>query len=121
MELTPFQAHVRYLTDATASILDLSGDIDGHAEQALNQAFEEAGAANLGKLVLNFADVTYINSTGIALVVGLLMRARRDHRTLSAWGLSDHFREIFEITRLAEYMPIYADEVAALRGAPAAA
>jgi len=121
MEPRPFQATVRYPSDARAVILDLAGDIDGRAEQALNRAFTDAEATNPHKVVLNFAGVTYINSTGIALVVGLLTRARKQHRVLTAWGLSEHFRDIFEITRLAEYMPIYADEIAALVGAPAAA
>ena len=117
----PFQARMRQPADPAAVILDLSGDIDGRAEQALNLAYTDAVAGNPPKVVLNFAEVMYINSTGIALVVGLLMRARKEHRVLTAWGLSEHYREIFEITRLAEFMPIYADESAALAGAPAAA
>jgi anti-anti-sigma factor len=121
MEPSPFHATLRRPIDPTAVILDLSGDIDGRAEQALNQAYTDAVASNPRKVVLNFAEVMYINSTGIALVVGLLTRARKEHRVLTAWGLSKHYREIFEITRLAEFMPIYADEIAALAGAPAAA
>ena len=116
-----FQAILRRPTDLTAVILDLCGDIDGRAEQALNLAYTEAVAGNPTKVVLNFARVMYINSTGIALVVGLLTRARKERLVLTAWGLSEHYREIFEITRLAEFMPIYADEIAALAGAPAAA
>lgn len=116
----PLLARVRYPSDATAVIVDLTGDIDGGAEPALNQAYGECSATNPRKLVLNFAGVTYINSTGIALVVGLMMRARKEQRVLVAWGMSEHFREIFEITRLADYMPIFADESAALSGAAAA-
>jgi anti-sigma B factor antagonist len=118
---SPFQATVRQPADPTAVILDLSGDIDGRAEQALNQAYSDAVAREPNRLVLNFARVTYINSTGIALVVGLLVRARKERRVLTAWGLSEHYHEIFEITRLSEFMPIYPDETAALAGAPAAA
>jgi anti-anti-sigma factor len=58
--------------------------------------------------------VDYINSTGIALVVGLLARARKSHHPIAACGLSPHYREIFEITRLVDYMPVFSDEVAAL-------
>jgi anti-anti-sigma factor len=56
--------------------------------------------------VLDFANVDYINSTGIALIVRLLAEARRDHREVIALGLSDHYREIFRITRLSDYLTI---------------
>ena len=65
---------------------------------------------------LSFAGAAYINSTGIALIVGLLARARADGIEVRAWGLSDHYREIFEITRLADFMRITTDETSALRG-----
>jgi hypothetical protein len=53
-----------------------------------------------------FEAVDYINSTGIALIVRLLAEARRDHREVIALGLSDHYREIFRITRLSDYLTI---------------
>ena len=43
-------------------------------------------------VVLDFADVDYINSTGIALIVGLLAKARRSTATVRAFGLSEHYR-----------------------------
>jgi anti-sigma B factor antagonist len=55
-----------------------------------------------------------MNSTGIALVVGLLARARKSKRRIVACGLSPHYREIFEITRLADFMPVFRDETSAL-------
>jgi hypothetical protein len=49
------------------------------------------------------------------VVVGLLAQARRSQHVVRAFGLSDHYREIFEITRLVDYMPIADDEASALR------
>ena len=65
-------------------------------------------------VLLNFAGVDFLSSTGIALIVGILARARKDGRLISASGLSDHYKEIFEITRLADFMTIYPDERTAL-------
>ena len=62
---------------------------------------------------LDFTGVEYINSTGIALLVSLLAKARHDDRPVVAWGLTDHYREIFEITRLADFLELVADEQAA--------
>ena len=44
--------------------------------------------------------------TGIALVVRLLADARRDGRAVRARGLTEHYREIFRITRLCDLMTI---------------
>ncbi len=64
-------------------------------------------------VALDFTNVEYINSTGIALLVSLLAKARRDGRPVVAWGLTDHYREIFEITRLADFLEVVADEQSA--------
>ena len=95
-------------------IIDLHGEIDSLAEEALNAAYAEANAHNPTRLLLNFSDVDYINSTGIALIVGLLARARKSKQQLLICGLSDHYAEIFQITRLADFMRIFPDEASAL-------
>jgi anti-sigma B factor antagonist len=118
MPMRPFDAHVRR-EQPRAVILDLHGEIDASAEEALNAAYAEAEAARPNAILLNFADVDYMNSTGIALVVGLLARARKLHIPLRACGLSEHYQEIFTITRLADFMGMYGDEASALEEASA--
>jgi anti-anti-sigma factor len=103
------------------SVLDLFGDIDGFADAALDTAYSEAETHDTPAIMLNFANVGYINSTGIALIVGLLARARKNHRRLVTCGLSEHYREIFNITRLSDFMTVFADEESALREVVAAA
>ena len=99
------------------SVIALHGDIDGGADATLQTAYDAATRQGAGAVLLNFGGVGYINSTGIALIVGLLAQARKDRRQLLACGLSDHYREIFEITRLSDFMTTYADETAAVAGA----
>ena len=98
------------------AILDLTGDVDSSAEAALQRGYDEAAAAG-GPVVLNFNGADYINSTGIALIVGLLAQARARDVQITACGLSDHYREIFEITRLADFMTIADNEDGAVSGA----
>jgi anti-anti-sigma factor len=93
-------------------VIDLVGDIDRTAQEAVDAAYDRTGSGPT--VILNFSQVDYINSTGIAVIVTLLARARADGRHLRAWGLSSHYREIFQITRLADFMAIYEDEPAAL-------
>ena len=99
-----FEAAVRDNDGLT--VLDLHGDVDGSADEALNSAYQNAIASNPERVQLNFSEVSYINSTGIALIVGLLAEARGSGRTLVATGLTDHYKEIFEITRIADFVTI---------------
>ena len=109
---TEFGAEVR--SHDSTGVIDLHGEINLGADQALLTAYDQAVQGDPDTVVLNFAHVDYINSTGIALIVGLLARARKEHRTVRAFGLSEHYRQIFAITRLSDFMGIYADEDSAV-------
>ena len=95
-------------------VLDLRGEINGFAPEALDAAYAEAESNDPEIILLNFEEVDYINSTGIALIVGLLAKARVSKRRLVAYGLSDHYVEIFEITRLSDFMGVFPDEESAM-------
>jgi anti-sigma B factor antagonist len=86
--------------------LAMRGDVDVSADEALAAAYAAASATGPDRVILDFTDVDYINSTGIALIVRLLAEARRDRRQVIAIGLTDHYREIFRITRLSDYLTI---------------
>lgn len=94
-------------------VIDLVGEISAPAEEILNQAYDKASQENPSTILFNFSKVEYINSTGIALILNLLVRARRSQHQLFAYGLSDHYRELFQITRLADFMRIFQDEASA--------
>lgn len=113
MPTRALEAHVRHRKPRVAAI-DLHGEIDGFAETTLNDAYAEAEKEQPDSILLNFTDVDYINSTGIALIVTLLARARKSHIRLYSCGLSEHYVEIFNITRLADFMSVFPDEESAL-------
>jgi anti-sigma B factor antagonist len=92
------------------AVITLSGDIDGNAAGTLTAAYERAVAEHdPATVVLDFAAVSYINSTGIALIVSVLALARSQRRKVVASGLSDHYREIFDITRLSDFIELFPD------------
>ena len=119
MPATPFEAIVRPRDGSV--VIDLSGDIDAQAKPRLDAAYAEAAAATSDRILLNFEAVEYINSTGIALIVGLLARGRAEGRQTAAFGLDDHYREIFTITRLSDFMTLFPDEDTAVGEQPTAA
>ena len=82
-------------------------------------AYKEAGDRSTKAIILNFSDLNYMNSSGIGLLVKLLIRTMRHGQKLLAYGLDDHYLEIFELTRLDESITIYDSEAAALAGVAA--
>ena len=110
MDANALVASVRHTREV--AIVDLAGQLDGTAEKALNTAWESVG--DVPVVALNFTKSTYINSTGIALIVGLLGRARVENKTVRAFGLMDHYREIFSITRLSDFIEVHSDEAGAV-------
>ena len=114
MPARTLEAHVRH--QPAIAIIDLHGEVNALAENVLNVAYVDAESQESAAILLNFSGVDYINSTGIALIVSLLARARKSHRRLLACGLSDHYVEIFQITRLVDFMSVFADEPSALAG-----
>ena len=93
----------------------LSGQIDRDADTTMAGAYSQAVALGAEVVELDFSAVDYINSTGIALIVRMLADARRDRREIHARGLTEHYREIFRITRLSDFMTLI-DEVPAAAG-----
>lgn len=90
----------------------LSGDLNGRADETLANAYAQVVTLGSRRVSLDFTRVGYINSTGIALVVRLLAEARRDGRSVRAIGLTEHYREIFRITRLSDFMEIVEGDAA---------
>jgi anti-sigma B factor antagonist len=103
---------VRASQRGETAVLHLSGTVTKAAQEDLEAAFREA-SADSARLLLDFGAVEYINSTGIAVIVGLLAMARAEGIEVGAYGLSNHYREVFQITRLSDFMTMYDDESAA--------
>ena len=95
-------------------------DITASSEDVLMDAYGRASQPQVKAIVLNFVGLDYMNSGGIGLLVTLLVRAQRQRQRVLAYGLSDHYRQIFELTRLDDAVGIHDDEQGALAAAGAA-
>ena len=100
--------------DDRAGVIDIKGDVTSTCEGVLTAAHDELTAAGVTSILLDFSGLEYMNSGGIGMVVTMLVRANRQRQSLLAYGLTDHYRQIFELTRLDEAITIHDDESAAL-------
>ncbi len=98
-------------------IVAIEGQITGFSEGVLMEAYTEATDEGAKAIILDFAGLEYMNSSGIGLLVTILIRTQRAKQRLFAAGLTDHYREIFQLTRLDEAIGIYDDAAAAVAAA----
>ena len=101
--------HVRQINPGV-SVIDIQGNLSSASEHILMDAYAEASAPSTRVIVLNFCDLNYMNSSGIGLLVTLLIRINRQKQQLVCYGLSEHYQHIFHITRLSDAIKIYDDE-----------
>lgn len=114
-------AHVAGKTDvrvrpavAGTCVIEVHGEVTAASEKPLMDAYTQAASSETRNVIIDFRDLEYMNSGGIGLLVTLLVRANRQKQKLLAYGLTDHYRQIFELTRLDEAIAIYPDEAAAI-------
>ena len=104
---------VREVSDAVR-VIEIKGDVTASSEDVLMEAYGRASGEGVRAIVLSFTELEYMNSGGIGLLVTLLVRAQRQRQQVLAYGLSDHYRQIFELTRLDEAVGIHDGEDDAL-------
>jgi anti-sigma B factor antagonist len=107
------QFRVRHPNSGVA-VIDISGDLTAKSELGLMGAYQQAAIDGVSSIILCFTELQYMNSSGIGLLVTLLIRGKRNGQRLLAFGLSDHYRQIFDVTRLAEAIQIFGSEAEAI-------
>ncbi len=105
--------------NSKVSIIDIQGDLSATAEPILTNAYTQANTPTTHIIILNFSALAYMNSSGIGLLVTLLIRINRQKQRLLCYGLSDHYRHIFALTRLSDAIPLYDTEHDVLEAAKA--
>jgi anti-anti-sigma factor len=111
------QVSVRWKDDA--AVIDLVGDVTTFAEEAINQAYQSASSDGAVNIIFNFRENDYINSAGIAILIGVVTEARKRDQKLLMTGLSAHFQKIFRMVGLTQYADLYPsvdDALASING-----
>jgi anti-sigma B factor antagonist len=126
------QAHVSMdvrIVDDRISIIAIRGELSWSAEAPLMDAYlracADAGDTAIGTharrsptaIIFDFNHMVYMNSGGIGLLITLLIRMHRQRQRMLAYGLSEHYQQIFAITRLDQVISIFDSAEEALASA----
>jgi anti-anti-sigma factor len=96
------------------TVLRFEGDIASTSKEAVLGAYQAQPKATAKLILLDFSKVDYINSSGIALVIQMLIEASNSGQKVYAFGLSAHFTKVFTMVGITKYAGLFADQTAAL-------
>jgi anti-sigma B factor antagonist len=96
------------------AVLRFEGDIASTSKDAVIGAYQALPKDSTKLILLDFTGVDYINSSGIALVIQLLIEASNSGQKVSAFGLSAHFTKVFTMVGITKYAGLYSTQAEAL-------
>jgi anti-sigma B factor antagonist len=94
------------------TVLRFSGDITSASQAALTGTYEGL-PDHVKRILLDFSKVEYLNSSGIALVIQMMIAASKRGQTLHTFGLSPHFQKVFTMVGITKYTSLHPDEASA--------
>ncbi len=96
------------------TILRFEGDIASTSKEAVLGIYQSLPKATTKIILLDFTKVDYINSSGIALVIQMLIEAANGGQKVYAYGLSPHFIKVFTMVGITKYAGLFPDQNAAM-------
>lgn len=108
------QQQVHGASGQEVTCFHFSGDISSASKDAIVDTYHSLDKANHKLILMDFKGVEYLNSSGIALVIQVLMEANKSGQTIAICGLTPHFTKVFTMVGITKYASLYSDETAAL-------
>ena len=96
------------------TVLRFEGDIASTSKEAVLGAYQALPKSAVKLILLDFTKVDYINSSGIALVIQLLIEASNSSQKVYAFGLSPHFVKVFTMVGITKYAGLFPSQAEAL-------
>ncbi len=97
------------------SIINIRGDVTAISGEAIEKAYQKVTQEGSKKILLYFDKEDYINSGGIAILIGIASESKKNGQVIRITGLSDHFQKIFSMVGLTKYTQIFPTEESALK------
>ena len=97
---------------APITVLRFAGDITSTSQTAVLGTYQGL-PASAKRILLDFSKVEYLNSSGIALIIQMMIAANKQGQTIQTFGLTPHFRKVFTMVGITKYTTLHPDEEAA--------
>jgi len=94
------------------TVLRFAGDITSASKAAVLGTYQGIPESTK-RILLDFSKVEYLNSSGIALVIQMMIAASKNGQTIQTFGLTPHFQKVFTMVGITKYTKLHADEKAA--------
>lgn len=98
------------------AIINIKGDVTAVTGETIEEAYQEVSLAGSTRILLVFDKECYINSGGIAILIGIVSESQDNKQVIRITGLSEHFQKIFDMVGLSRYAGIFPSEAVALEG-----
>ena len=96
------------------SVIDIKGDVTAPTGQPIEDAYHKVTGTGAKKILFTFASDCYINSGGIAILIGVLSESRKKEQVVRMTGLTPHFQKIFAMVGISKYAQLFPSEDTAL-------
>ncbi len=97
-----------------AAIIELHGDVNSDGDAAIKEAYRNAVAEGYSTILFNLSKAAYINTSGISVLIGVVMQAKKAGQTILVAGVSPHYKKVFDLVRFSTYVTMFDTEEAAL-------
>ena len=94
-------------------IIALEGEIDLHRSPEVKELLQPLMQRKAPRILLDLSGVSYMDSSGLAVLIEALQRVLGYGGKLGLFGLQESVRNIFEIARLDQVFEIFSDETTA--------
>jgi anti-sigma B factor antagonist len=97
---------------APVTVLRFAGDITSTSQSAVLGTYDGLPEA-VKRILLDFSKVEYLNSSGIALVIQMMIAAGKRGQKIQTFGLTPHFQKVFTMVGITKYTSLHPDEATA--------
>jgi anti-sigma B factor antagonist len=94
------------------TVIRFTGDITSTSQAAVTGTYE-ALPDTAKRILLDFSKVEYLNSSGIALVIQMMIAASKKDQKIVTFGLTPHFVKVFTMVGITRYTSLHPDETSA--------
>lgn len=101
-------------TEPSATVIELHGDVSADGQGPISGAYEAAVAAGASTVLFNLSETKYINTSGISVLIAIVMGAKKAGINVLVAGASPHYKKVFDLVRFSSFVSMFDDEATAL-------